>query len=140
VAWRPVRGGRQHRAHAQLPKLFTRNQVVCFLEVHKAVKTSLAYSQISQNLAGERNAVCITTAGTKTALGIIQIWFNYFAASHFKALGNVKVNYLKIPKKHRGPNKIPSRATCGPRVWGPYSTPMFSMYNMLLLIHNIYSV
>jgi len=32
-------------------------------------------------------------------------------------LNNVSVTYLKIPKKHRGPHKVPSRATCGPRVW-----------------------
>jgi len=28
---------------------------------------------------------------------------------------------LKIPKKHRGPHKRSSRATCGPRVWDPWS-------------------
>jgi len=27
---------------------------------------------------------------------------------------------LKIPKKHRGPHKRSSRATCGPRVWDPW--------------------
>ena len=32
----------------------------------------------------------------------------------FKALRNVNVNYLKIPKKHRGPHKRPLRAAC---VW-----------------------
>jgi len=25
------------------------------------------------------------------------------------------VDYFKIPKKHRGPHKMLSRATCGPR-------------------------
>jgi len=29
---------------------------------------------------------CCATAATKTALGIIQLWFNYFAASFYKAL------------------------------------------------------
>jgi len=48
----------------------------------------------------------------KTALGIIQLWLIYFAASFFKALGNVNVKYLKIPDKHRGPHKTPR----GPRV------------------------
>jgi len=33
---------------------------------------------------------CNATAGTKTALGIIQVWFNYFAASFFKAFGNLQ--------------------------------------------------
>ena len=75
---------------------------------------------MSQNFAGEWNGVCIATAGTKTALGIIQVWFNYFAASFFMALGNVNVDYLKIPKKHRGPHKTPSRAHAARlRVWGP---------------------
>jgi len=59
--------------------------------------------------------VCSATAITKTALGIIQLWFNYFAASFFMALGNVNVSYLKISKKYRRPHKRPSRATCGPR-------------------------
>jgi len=71
--------------------------------------------KISQNFAGGWNVVCSATAVTKTALGIIQLWFNYFAASFFMALGNVNVSYLKIPKKYRGPQKRPSRATCGPR-------------------------
>jgi len=47
------------------------------------------------------NLVCNSTAGTKTALGIIQLWFNYLAESFLKALGNVNVKCLKIPKKHR---------------------------------------
>jgi len=32
---------------------------------------------------------------------------------------NVNVNYLKIPTRHRGRHKTPSRATCGTRVWDP---------------------
>ena len=31
--------------------------------------------------------VCSVTTGTKTTLGIIQLWFNYFAASLLNALG-----------------------------------------------------
>jgi len=72
--------------------------------------------KISQKFAGGWNFVCSATAGTKTALGIIQVWFNYSLASFFKALGNVNVHYFKIPKKQRRPHKRPSRATCGPRV------------------------
>ena len=30
-------------------------------------------------------------------------------------VNNLNVNYLKTPKTHRGPHKIPSRANCGPR-------------------------
>ena len=71
--------------------------------------------KISQKFAGEWNLVCCATAGTKTALGIIQLWFNYFASFVFKAPGNLNVNYFKIPKTHRGPQKRPA---C---VWDPWS-------------------
>ena len=67
-----------------------------------------------KNLLESENLGCSAMAGTKIALGIIQLWFNYFAASFIKALGNVNVNYLKIPKKHLWPHKTPSGATCGP--------------------------
>jgi len=30
-------------------------------------------------------------------------------------LNKLNVNYLKIPRKHHGPQKIPSRAKCGQR-------------------------
>jgi len=84
--------------------------------------------KISQTFAGEWNLVCSAMAGTKTALGIIRLWFNYFAASFFKALGNVNVNHLKIPKKHRGLHKRSSRATCGPRVWDPWFWRFWPVY------------
>jgi len=44
---------------------------------------------------------------------------NYFAASFFKALGNVNVTYLKIPKKHVGCTKGP----CGPNAAYFFKTP-----------------
>jgi len=31
----------------------------------------------------------------------------------------LNINYMKIPKTYPGPHKMPSRATCGPRVWDP---------------------
>jgi len=65
---------------------------------------SLKNFKWSGNPTGEWNLVCRATAGTKTVLGIIQLWFNYFVASFFKAFGNVNVNYLKIPKNYRGPH------------------------------------
>ena len=46
--------------------------------------------------------VCSATAGTKTALGIIQLWFQYFAASFFKALGNEILIIWKFPKSTAG--------------------------------------
>ena len=44
--------------------------------------TSLAHSQDFLNLLESEHLVCSATAATKTELGIIQLWFNYFAASH----------------------------------------------------------
>ena len=95
------------------PKLFTRNPVACFLqEIGKArVDIFATLPRFHKNLLESENLVCNATTGMKTASGIIQFWFNYFAASFFKAFGNVNVNYLKIPKKHRGP-----------RVWDPCSS------------------
>jgi len=39
-----------------------------------------------------------------------------------KKLNNLNINYLKLPIKHCGPHKMPSRATCGPRVWDPWAS------------------
>jgi len=39
-----------------------------------------------ENLLESENLVCNAAAGTKNALGSIRLWFNYFAASYFKAL------------------------------------------------------
>jgi len=43
--------------------------------------------KISRKFVGEWNLFYCATTATKTALGIIQLWFDYFAASFFKALG-----------------------------------------------------
>ena len=78
-----------------------------------------------KNMLKSKNLVCSATTGTKTALGIIRFWFSYFAASFFKALGNVNVNYLKILRKHRWPHKTRWPDACGPRVWDPWSEAYF---------------
>jgi len=44
----------------------------------KHVYTSLAYSQDFTKIYWSGNLLCSATAATKTALGIIQLWFNYF--------------------------------------------------------------
>jgi len=49
--------------------------------------TSLAHSQDFLNLLESEHLVCSATATTKTELGIIQLWFNYFAASFYRELG-----------------------------------------------------
>jgi len=59
-----------------------RNLVVCFLEVDKACADVFGIlPRFLKNFLGSENLVCNATAGTKTTLGIIQVWFNYFTAS-----------------------------------------------------------
>jgi len=43
---------------------------------------------------------CCATAATKTALCITQLWFNYFAASFYKALG---VHFSREAEERNGP-------------------------------------
>ena len=52
----------------------------------KHMWTSLACPNICQKFVGEWNLVCSAMVGTKTALGIIHLWFNYFAASFSRHL------------------------------------------------------
>ena len=105
VTWRPVTSGRQHCTPATLHKAFQEETGRMFSRVRQSMCKRLWWtSKIDQKFAGEWNLVCRARAGTKTALGIIQHWINYFAASFFKALGNVNVHYLKIPKTHRWPH------------------------------------
>ena len=62
--------------------------VVCFLEVDKTcVDVVGILPRFIENFLDIYNLVCSATARTKNALGIIQLWFNYFAASFSKALG-----------------------------------------------------
>jgi len=68
-------------------KLFTRNPVICFLEVGNAcVDVLCILPRLLKNLLGSENVVCSSTAGTKSTLGIIQLWFNHFVASSFKTV------------------------------------------------------
>ena len=99
------------------PKHFTRNPVACFLEqVDKAcVNVFATLPRFHKNMLESENLVCSATTGTKTALATTQFWFSYFAASFLKALDNVNVNYLKIPKNIAGRTKRPG----GPRVCDP---------------------
>jgi len=61
--------------------------VVCCLEVDKAYVDFFGILKgILKILLESKNLVCNATEGTKTALGIIQVWFNYFAASFSRHL------------------------------------------------------
>jgi len=53
-------------------------------------------------------------AGTKTALGIIQLWFNYFVASFFKAL----VMYFSWKAKERKASVVVVLLSVALFVWG----------------------
>jgi len=64
-----------------------------------------------RNFAEVRN---FARQGAKSALGIIQLWFNYFTASFCQGTWQRNcVNYLKNPKSVAGHTKGPR----GPRVW-----------------------
>jgi len=56
--------------------------LVCFLNVGKTCVD--VFGIFSRFL---KIFVCSATTGTKTALDIIQLWFNHFAASFFRAFG-----------------------------------------------------
>jgi len=72
----------------QSPTFFTRKPVVCFLEVDKtSVYVFGMLPRFLEIFLESGNLVCSATAATKTASGIIQRWFNFFAASFYKTLG-----------------------------------------------------
>jgi len=60
---------------------------VCFLEVDKKfIDVFGILPRFLENLLESENLVFNATAGAKTALGIIQLWFNNFVPSVFKAV------------------------------------------------------
>ena len=86
---------------------------MCVVEVDKTcVKVFGILPRFIKILLESEILVCSSTARMKSALGIIQLWFIYFAASFFKTLGNANVKYLKIPEKQRGPRDTLWRAAC----------------------------
>jgi len=112
VTWRPVTGGHQHSTPATFPKAFHKEPGLALSSGRQSMRRRLWHTlKISKKFSGEWMfsvlLVCNDTTGTQTALGIIQLWFTYFAASFFKALGNLNHNRLKIPKKHCKPQKGP---------------------------------
>jgi len=81
VIWRPATGGCQHHSPATLRKYFQEEPGNMLSWGQQSMCRRLWHTRkISKKFAGGRNSVCSATAGTKTALGIIQLWFNYFAA------------------------------------------------------------
>ena len=56
------------------------------------------------------------TVRTNTFPGIIQLWFNYFAASSFKALGNDM--HFSLEAKERCPGSCRRIHSCLPCEWG----------------------
>ena len=78
VTWRPARGTSQHRT-PQHPQNVSRGTQQCtFPRSTKHVYTYLACSQDFSKICWSGKLFCSATAATKTALGIIQLWFNYF--------------------------------------------------------------
>jgi len=72
----------------QLPLLFARNSVVCFIEVDKTcVDVFGILPGFHKKLLEIENLVCSATFKTKTTTGYPPILFQYFMASFFKPLG-----------------------------------------------------
>ena len=71
--------------------LVTRNPVICFLKFDKTEQTYVdvfgILPRFLESLVQGENLVCSATAGTKTTMDFIQLWFNYFAGTFLKALG-----------------------------------------------------
>ena len=125
VTWRPVTGGCQH--HSLLPqhspKLSTRNLIVCFLEVDKTcVNVFGIRPRFLKNLLESEIYVC----GAMSTIKIALVSFSFRGIFFQGHLATVK--YLKIPTKHGGPHKTPSRATwpaCFRPCFRPFSTTKF---------------
>jgi len=82
---RPVTGGRQHRTPATLPKLLTRNPVVCFLGFDEACVDVFGILQrFLKNLQQCENLVINATVGTKTTQDIIQLLVRLFRGIFFQ--------------------------------------------------------
>jgi len=62
--------------------------VVIFFKVHKTcVDVFETLPRFLENLLESENLICVDAARTKHVQGIIKLWFNYFNASFFHALG-----------------------------------------------------
>jgi len=53
-------------------------------------------TRFHETLLQSENLVSIATVGTKTALGVLQLWFNYFVASFIKSLAIRGGSSLKV--------------------------------------------
>jgi len=72
-----------------------------FIEVDKTcVYVFGMFPRFLENLLESGILFCCPADTTKTALGIIQLWFNYFAASFYKAIGArvSNVRKRKVPQ------------------------------------------
>jgi len=78
----------------------------------KHVKTSLAYSQDFPKFCWRVKYGVLCYGRDENCIWYHSVLIQLFRGIFFKALGNINVNYLKIPKKYRGPHKRLSRATC----------------------------
>jgi len=94
-----VKGGHQHRTPETLPKGFQEEAGrMPSLGRHNMRRHIWHSSKTSRNLLDSEILVCSALVGTKIALGCHPplVWFNYFAASFFKALG---IHFSRQAKK-----------------------------------------
>ena len=75
----PARGTRQHRIPTTPSKLCTGHPTLRFPEVDKACVYAFGMLPgFLENLLQSGNLFCSAMAATKIALGVSQLWFNYF--------------------------------------------------------------
>ena len=111
-------GGHQYRTPEALHKTFPERPGLMLSRGRQNMCRRLWHTpRISWILAGVWRMVCDATAGTKTALDIHQLRFNYFAGSFFNALGV----YFSRKAQDSGFPTGSSRTPGGPKqgFWGP---------------------
>jgi len=121
------------------PKSFTRNLVVCFIEVNKACEDVFnIFPKYCQRV--KYGLLCYGRDKNRTGYhsALIQLFCSIF----FQGIGNINVNYLKIPKKHCRSHKTP-KGLCGPHAAHVFGTlevklRMFSLKTFNVILYNNY--
>ena len=129
VTRRPVWGSCQHCTHATLPKAFLKEPGRRLSRGRQSMWNCEGVFNILPRflkilLENEMWSVLLQP-GRKPHWVLFRLDSIISRHLFFKALGNVNVNYFKIPKKHHGPHKRSSRATClRPRIL-PFHSVLF---------------
>jgi len=91
VTWRTITGSLQHRTHAPLPKAFHKEpgRMISRGRQNMSLKVFGILPRSVNILVKTENLICSATARTKSALGIIQLWFNYDRGISFQGIRRI---------------------------------------------------